>query len=172
MMMMMMTMYHAWSINSFSSAASRAQAEAARDVDVAIDGRRIENSTQSQPGGYPFCECEHNFCTLVWVKYAVFFLFFQYFFVFSRAYTSFGLQHTARSVAFIGWSVFLAPFSFPSTRQSVLQVFSFLPPPSHRCRHLHLCSLSSSVQFLDWLQWWGCWVEAQRRRRWLGSRAC
>lgn len=169
MMMMMMTMYHAWSINSFSSAASRAQAEAAIDVDV--DGRRIENSTQSQPG-YPFCECEHNFCTLVWVKYAVFFLFFQYFFVFFLERTLHLACSIQRAALHLLVEVFfLLPSPFPPQGR-VLQLFSFLPPLPHRCRHLHLCSLSNSVQFLDWLQWWGCWAEAQSRRWWLGSRAC
>lgn len=46
---------------------------------------------------------------------------------------------------------FLGPFSAPPQGR-VLQLTSFhtpSPPPSHACRHLHLCSLSSSVQFLD-----------------------
>lgn len=46
---------------------------------------------------------------------------------------------------------FLRPFSAPHKALCCSSPPSLPPslPPSHACRHLHLCSLSSSVQFLD-----------------------
>lgn len=109
LLLLLMMMYHAWSINSFSSVACCTCASVRQKLRAAscvIIRRLATGSNWRLPPGYPFCVrtflhfgFELKICNLFLL---IFFYSFSVHFIWLAG----------QSVAFIGWSVFLLPFSF------------------------------------------------------------